>query len=105
MKTLIQKIISKIKDFLNSKRGKNILQGLEIAFEYAISYVALTLFDKYIINLNLGDYTGMISAFIPLIKNTIVQYNKKKAEDLAEKIKQDSFIESTEDNMNLSNQQ
>lgn len=105
MKTLIQKIISKIKAFFKTKRGKNILQGLEIAFEYAISYVALTLFDKYIVNLNLGEYTGMISAFIPLIKNTIVQYNKKKAEDLAEKIKQDSFIESSEDNMNLPNQQ
>ncbi len=82
-----------IKDFFKTKRGLNILQGLEIAFEYAISYVALTLFDKYIINLNLGDYTGMISAFAPLIKNTIVQYNKKKAEDLAEKIKQESFSE------------
>lgn len=82
-----------IKAFFKTKRGQNILQGLEIAFEYAVSYVALTLFDKYIVNLNLGDYTGMISAFLPLIKNTIVQYNKKKAEDLAEKIKQESFLE------------
>lgn len=90
---MLKKIKKQIKAFFKTKRGSNILQGLEIAFEYAISYVALTLFDKYIINLNLGDYTGMISVFAPLIKNTIVQYNKKKAEDLAEKIKQESFAE------------